>query len=105
LARRIGYTEDEIAALDGVEESDLFDPAVRTALVYAERMTRDAHTVTDELFARMREHFSETQILELTCVASMANYFNRLTTALQIDLSGSNTPYEEAKNPDLEEGP
>lgn len=94
MARRLGYTEKELAALDHAQEDETFDPSVRVALLYAERMTRDAHQVTDDLFDRLREHYSERQILELTCVIALSNYFNRFSTALRIDLSGSDAPYE-----------
>ena len=97
MARRIGYTDEEIKGLDDPEAYGKFEPGLETALVYTERMTRDAHTVTDELFAKMKEQFTDRQILEITCVASIGNYFNRMTTALRIDLSGSNTPYDEAE--------
>ena len=94
MARQLGYTKKELAALDHVRETEIFDPAARAALDYAERMTRDAHTVTDEVFEGLKKHYSERQILELTSVVALTNYFNRFTTALRIDLSGSNEPYD-----------
>jgi alkylhydroperoxidase family enzyme len=101
LARQIGYTQEEIDALEdvgGAGEADAgsgpFTPAVATALVYAGRMTDDAHTVTDALFERMRRHYKDTEILEITCVVGLANYWNRFTTALRVDLSGTDEPYD-----------
>ncbi|HKY32891.1 MAG TPA: hypothetical protein VJV23_10165 [Candidatus Polarisedimenticolia bacterium] len=94
MARQLGYTDREIAALEPGEGHACFEPAVAAALEYAAGMTRDAHTVTDALFARMREHYSDDQILEITCVAGLANYWNRFTTALRIDLSGTDEPYD-----------
>lgn len=94
MARQLGYTEDDLAALDRAPEPDRFDPAVRAAIRYAELMTRDAHTVTDAFFTELRRHYSETQVLELTCVIGLCNYFNRFTTALRVDLSGTDEPYD-----------
>ncbi len=94
MARRLGYTEEELEALDSLEKLKLFEPPVQAALLYAELMTRDAHTVTDEFFGRLKTHYTNAQILELTTVVSLANYFNRMTTALRIDLSGTNEPYD-----------
>jgi hypothetical protein len=37
--------------------------------------------------------FSETDIIELASTIGMFNHFNRFTTALRIDPSGSNAPY------------
>ena len=81
-------------ALDREADWDLFDPAMKAALVYAERMNRDAHRVTDQVFAEMRKHYSDPEILEITCVVGLANYWNRFTTALRIDLSGTDEPYD-----------
>ena len=95
MARQLGYTEEELEALPASQQTDLFDPAVKAALLYAEKMTRDAHTVTDEFFAELRRHYTDTQILELTCVIGLTNYWNRFTTALRVDLSGTDEPYDE----------
>lgn len=57
-------------------------------------MTDDAHEVTEALFAGLRTHYTESQIVELTCVIGLANYWNRFSTALRIDLSGTNEPYD-----------
>ncbi|MCI0568751.1 MAG: hypothetical protein L0Z52_11310 [Acidobacteria bacterium] len=94
MARQIGYTEDEIAALQKVAESEVFDPALKTALLYAEAATRDAHRVDDKLFDEMKRHYSDSEIMEITSVIGLTNYWNRFTTALRIDLSGSNEPYD-----------
>jgi len=96
LARQLGYTQEQIDALRPDLEDGFFEPALGAALEYATRMTRDPHEVTDELFEELRRHYSDTRILELSCVVAMANYFNRLTAALRVDLSGSDIPYDEA---------
>ncbi len=94
MARQLGYTEEQIEVLGRRIEQERFEPRVALALEYAERMTRDAHTVTEELFARMKESFSDQEILEITCVVGLTNYWNRFTTALRIDHSGTDAPYD-----------
>ena len=94
LAGQLGYTTKEIEALDGDLAAGAFDDALSTALLYAEKMTRNAHTVTAEFFENLKRHYTEKQILELTCVVGLTNYWNRFTTALRVDLSGSNEPYD-----------
>jgi alkylhydroperoxidase family enzyme len=94
LARQIGYTEEEIADLDRVAQSEAFDPALRAALLYAEAMTRDAHRVDGKLFAEMKRHYQDSEIMEITSVVGLTNYWNRFTTALRIDLSGTDEPYD-----------
>ena len=97
MARQIGYSDEEVAALEKVAESNAFDPALKTALLYAEAATRDAHRVDDKLFAEMKRHYSDSEIMEITAVVGLTNYWNRFTTALRIDLSGTNEPYDPPK--------
>ncbi len=80
-------------ALREYETSEHFTPAVCAALKLAEKMTRDMNSVSDEDFAELREYYSETDIIELASTIGMFNYFNRFTTVLRIDLSGTNAPY------------
>jgi alkylhydroperoxidase family enzyme len=94
LARQLGYTEAELEALDRAGPTDPFAPPLRAALVYAERMTRDAHTVTEDVFGDLRKYYSDSEIVELSCVIGLTNYWNRFTTALRIDLSGTDEPYD-----------
>jgi alkylhydroperoxidase family enzyme len=96
LARQIGYRDEDLAALERVADSWRFEPSMQAALLYAEAMTRDAHRVDQALFSEMKKHFTEAGIVEVTCVVGLANYFNRFTTALRVDLSGSNEPYDPA---------
>lgn len=94
MAKQLGYTEEEIEALKDGERQGHFAPEVRVALRFAETMTRDAHKVTDQDFAELRRYYSEAQIVELATVIGLTTYFNRFTTALRIDLSGSDAPYD-----------
>jgi alkylhydroperoxidase family enzyme len=80
----LGVTETELLAL---EKGDLsgFAPRERVALEFAEWLTRDSDHVPDELFAELRRHFDEGQIVELGAVAGLFNYFNRFNNALQME--------------------
>ena len=57
-------------------------------------MTPDAHDVTDAFFSELKQGYTDGGILELTCVIGLANYWNRFTAALRIDLSGTDAPYD-----------
>ena len=60
----------------------------RLAMEYAELVTRDANRVPDEFFARLRESFSEPEIVELTFVIGLITMLNRFNNALQIRHGG-----------------
>ena len=65
-------------------ENGPFTEAEKAALAYAERLTLDAHGIDDVLFARLREHFDEGEIVEISAMAGLFNYFNRVNDALQV---------------------
>lgn len=48
-------------------------------------MTRDAHQVSDELWAELRSHFQEGEIIELAAAIGLFNYFNRFNDALKME--------------------
>jgi alkylhydroperoxidase family enzyme len=48
-------------------------------------MTRDAHTVDDELWSELRRHYDEGQVVELAAAIGMFNYFNRFNDALRME--------------------
>ena len=83
-----GASDDKIRELPAWRESALFSPVERDALEYAERMTITGEKVTDELFARLRGHFSEAQVVELTAVVALENFRSKFNPALGIEAQG-----------------
>ena len=88
LGLEAGLTQEEVAAVqsDDYRSSALLDDAQKTAVRWAEAVTNFEARDDDELFARMREHFSDQQIVELTVLVGMWNWSNRLTEALHVVL-------------------
>ena len=64
------------------EQVALFDHATRTALAYADAMTMG--DVSAELFDRVRKHFDDDQIVELTEVIAWENASARFNRALRL---------------------
>ena len=54
-------------------------------LEYADAMTRVPVEVSDALFARLRERFSEAQLVELTSAIAWENYRARFDHAFGIE--------------------
>jgi alkylhydroperoxidase family enzyme len=84
LARRLGTTEAELAALEKGKMSR-FAERERLALEFAEKLTTDSNGVSDELFRQLRSQFDEGEIVEIAAVAGIFNYFNRVNNALQME--------------------
>jgi alkylhydroperoxidase family enzyme len=66
------------------ESSSLFDSIERLVLELADAMTITGREVTDELFARVREHFDDDAIVELTEIVAWENASSKFNRALRI---------------------
>jgi alkylhydroperoxidase family enzyme len=66
-------------------ENGPFEEKEKAALAYAQQLTLDAHKIDDALFARLRQHYDEGEIVEISAMAGMFNYFNRVNDALQME--------------------
>lgn len=65
-------------------ESTLFTPKERAALAWTEALTRIApEGVSDAMYERAREHFSEQELSELTFRVTAINGWNRLNVAFR----------------------
>ena len=80
-----GVSDDKIAALPEWATSPLFDESERAALELAEAMTAASVDVSDELYGRLREHFDETQLVELSATAALENFRARFNRVFQIE--------------------
>ncbi len=68
--------------------SRLYSASERAALAYAEAMTITGQKVTDELFAEVRRHFSEAQVVELTAAVALENFRSKFNVALGVESQG-----------------
>jgi alkylhydroperoxidase family enzyme len=54
---------------------------------YAIAVTSNWHRIRDAMFERLRSHFSEAQIVELTWRIALCGAFNRFNDVLQVEVS------------------
>ena len=85
LAVAEGLPLPECEALANWRATDLFDLRERAALAYAEAMTLST-SVSDEVFADVRRHFDDREIVELSVLIGTYIMHNRVMKALAIDL-------------------
>ena len=88
VARRCGLSDEELLALANYETSPLFDDVDKLVLDYSVAMSNTPVDVPDELFARLRESFSDAQIVELTHVIALENHRGRFNLALGVGAAG-----------------
>jgi alkylhydroperoxidase family enzyme len=87
ICRNSGLLDEELLALPRYQSSDLFTEREKAALDYTVAVMRTPVEVTDEIFARMKEHFSDKQIVEITALLTLVN-LDRFNAAFGIGSAG-----------------
>jgi AhpD family alkylhydroperoxidase len=83
-ARAEGESEQRLYTLAAWRETPFFDQRERAALEWTEAVTLVAEThVPDEVYERVRQHFSEQELMELTLAVAVINTWNRLNVAFR----------------------
>lgn len=62
-----------------------FSQAERLALEYADRLATDHHNMDDSFFDRLKQHYSDAQILELGMMIGQFIGFGRLLMVLDLE--------------------
>jgi alkylhydroperoxidase family enzyme len=87
ICRHSGFSDEELLALPRYRSSDLFTEREKLALDYTVAVMRTPVDVSDDLFAQMRERFSDAQLVEMTALLTAVN-LNRFNAAFRIGSAG-----------------
>jgi alkylhydroperoxidase family enzyme len=87
ICRNCGLSDQELLALPRYGQSDLFGEREKLALDYTVAVMRTPVEVTDELFAQMKKHFSDEQLVEITALLTVVN-LDRFNAAFGIGSAG-----------------
>lgn len=88
-----GMTKAEaVSALRGSLKADGLSPREIAAINLVDRIVVDPHGVDDKLFADLRQHFSDDEIIELICASSLFSWAGTLNTAVRVE-TGADSPY------------
>src|SRR6266699_6903406 len=87
ICRNSGFSDAELLALPRYRQSDLFTEREKIALDYTAAVMRTPVEVTDDLFARMKEYFSDKQMVEITALLTVVN-LDRFNAAFGIGSAG-----------------
>jgi len=80
--RAVGESEQRLYSLDAWEESPFYSERERAALAWTEAVTRVSEThVPDDVHERVKKHFSEKELADLTVAIAAINAWNRLAIA------------------------
>jgi alkylhydroperoxidase family enzyme len=87
ICRNSGFSDDELLALPRYRDSELFTEREKRALDYTVAVMRTPVEVTDELFARVKEHFTDEQLVEITALLTLVN-LDRFNAAFGVGAAG-----------------
>lgn len=85
-AGKVNITERKIEAAFEYETSALFSEAERAALRVAQLAGAGSDHVTDDDFDRLKQYFTDRQIVEIVAVISLFGFLNRWNDTLAVEL-------------------
>lgn len=83
-----GMSPEKLNALESWRGNDLFSEKESAALEYAETMTFTDREIDDEFFLRIKSHFHEEAIVELTGLIAFQNMSSKFNSALDVPPQG-----------------
>jgi len=86
-ARAGGMSKRKIDLIAAWEEAgDLFTEQEQAVLAFAEQVTLIASGVSDEVWTRVREHFTDAEVVQLLMAAAAINVWNRMNVTARTAL-------------------
>ena len=85
---KAGIPESKLAALAQWETSPEFSDRERAALRFATAIVRDDREVTDDDWARLREHFAEPEVVELVFAVGYQSFASNFAKAFRLPPQG-----------------
>ena len=91
VGRKAGLTDEKLVTVTR-DDLAVFTDVERLVIELADAMAAAPSNVSDELYARLREQFSEEQLLELGANIAFENYRARLNRVFDVESDGLYTP-------------
>ena len=86
LGRSAGLDEDKLRHIgDDPLPDGVYDDAERAIVEYAQRSS-GLEPITDELFARLSQHFTQRQLIEICLTVGLSNLINRFHATFLTDV-------------------
>jgi alkylhydroperoxidase family enzyme len=84
VGRKAGLTDEKLLAVVN-DELSAFNELERLVIELADAMVETPANVSDELYARLRNKFSEEQLLQLSGQIAFENYRARLNRVFDVE--------------------
>ena len=97
--RDVGFTEEQVQALPSWSVHDCWTPVDRALLAYTDCLTLQNGRVPDALFAELKKHLSDEEILEFTYVTCTYAMHATMSRALRLEFDDLDDPVREHADP------
>ena len=94
-AHRAGVSIEKIKAVCDYRTSPLYSEAERVALDFAVAAASQPNAVSDALFAKMKEHWDDGEIVEIVAVIAQSGFINRWSDTLAVPLEAPSVEFAE----------
>lgn len=85
LAKKGGWTTEQIEAMDDFTNSELFNYYEKEVLQLADQITEEPDEIQDEFWTQLDNHFTSDQVVELVTLIGFFNMINRFILSLQVE--------------------
>jgi alkylhydroperoxidase family enzyme len=85
---RAGIPTEALAAVGAYAESPHFTEREKAALAFVEQITRDDRAVSADCAGRLRQHFSDAEIVELTFISGYQTFASKFAKAFGLAPQG-----------------
>ena len=84
-SRGVGLSEEQIASIPHWQVADCYSPVERAVLAYTDAMVLQGGRVADGIFAALKKHLSDEEILEFTYIVGMYDMHAMISKALRLE--------------------
>jgi alkylhydroperoxidase family enzyme len=95
-----GYSEEQVKAIPNWQVADCFSDVERAVLAYTDCLVLERGRVPDGVFAALKQHLGEVEILELTYITCTYMMHAVMSRALQLEFDDVPEPVVEVPAPD-----
>ncbi len=99
-SRSVGLTDEQVEAIPSWSVATCFSPAERAVLAYTDALVLENGRVPDAVFAALRAHLSEEEILELTYITCMYEMHATMCRALRLEFDDVDERVAEVPGPE-----
>ena len=84
-SRGVGLSEEQIASIPHWQVAECYSPVERAVLAYTDAMVLQGGRVADGIFAALKKHLSDEEILEFTYIVGMYDMHATIGKALRLE--------------------